>query len=93
MPGLSGPRTYCARVRSQPFAFKENHLRLEHLFFHNSRCTRIEVGGLDRGGLLETSNGFDVGGIWEEGSTGARPFGGDVSANSTAFEKNKAIIL
>jgi len=93
MQGLSDPRAYCAGVRTQSFEFKRNHLRLEHLFFHNSPRARIEVAGLNRGSLLETSNGFVVGGIRNEGSTGAGPFGGDVSADSTAFEKNESIIL
>ena len=93
MRGLPGPRTYCAGVRFQRFEFQENHLRLEHLFFHNSRRARIEVGGLDRGGLLETSNSLEIGRMRDEGSAGARPLGGDVPADSTAFEKNEPVIL
>jgi len=93
MRDLSGPPSYYTGVRFQPVELKENHLRLEHLFFHNSRRARFEVGRLNRGGLLETSNSLDIGGIREEGSARACPLCRDVSANSTAFEKNETIIL
>jgi hypothetical protein len=90
MRGSSGSRSYYNGVRFQPFESQENHVRVGQLFSHNSRRTRTEVGGLNRGSLLETSNSFDIGEIREEGS--ARVYPRDLSANSTTFEKNETII-